>query len=219
MRLGAIAIDLHLAALARTFGFGARLEQARDIEPDVETNGVWDSVVHVSLQTSDQDFDLALCFESVHERVGLLLAIEPLEVLLDLRLDLFERDGPARLLFDHFDDVEAEVGLDQIARRARGQGERGVVEGTDHLSLLEESEVASIRSAAGIGRVFFGKRGEVLARLHVLEDLLGLRARLRLGRRIGAFRHADQNVAGANAFALFELIGVLGVEVVDLRGL
>ena len=122
----------------------------------------------------------------------------------------------AGLLLDHLDDVEAEVGLDQIARRARGQAERGVVEGTDHLSLLEESEVAAVRSAAGIGRVLFGKRGEVFAGLHVLEDLLGLRARLGLGRRIGALRHANQNVAGANAFALFELVGVLRVEVVDL---
>ena len=95
VRLGAVAIDLHLAALARTFGFGARLEQTRDVEPDVETNAVWSPVVHVSMP-SDQDFDLALCFESVHERVGLLLAIQPLEVLLDLRLDLFERDGRGR---------------------------------------------------------------------------------------------------------------------------
>jgi len=40
--------------------------------------------------------------------------------------------------------------------------------------------------------------------------------RLRLGGRVGAARHTDQNVAGVNAFGLFELIGVLRIEVGEL---
>ena len=40
VRFGVIAIDLHLAALAGALGFGARLEQTRDVEPDVETKAV-----------------------------------------------------------------------------------------------------------------------------------------------------------------------------------
>ena len=36
--LGVLAIDLDLAALARAFRFGARLEQTRHVEPDVDAN-------------------------------------------------------------------------------------------------------------------------------------------------------------------------------------
>jgi hypothetical protein len=40
VRFGVIAIDLDLAALAGAFGLRARLEQTRDVEPDVETKAV-----------------------------------------------------------------------------------------------------------------------------------------------------------------------------------
>jgi len=36
--LRAVAVDRNLAAFARALRLGARLEQARDVEPDVETN-------------------------------------------------------------------------------------------------------------------------------------------------------------------------------------
>ena len=36
VRLGVLAIDRHLAALARALGFRARFEEARDIQPDVQ---------------------------------------------------------------------------------------------------------------------------------------------------------------------------------------
>jgi len=37
---GVLAIHLHLAALAGAFGFGAGLEEARDVQPDVEARAV-----------------------------------------------------------------------------------------------------------------------------------------------------------------------------------
>jgi hypothetical protein len=40
VRLGVLAVDLHLSAFARALGLGARPEQAGDVEPDVETDGV-----------------------------------------------------------------------------------------------------------------------------------------------------------------------------------
>ena len=38
VRFGGLAVDVDLAALAGALGFRSRLEQARDIQPDVETN-------------------------------------------------------------------------------------------------------------------------------------------------------------------------------------
>src|SRR5688572_24269644 len=100
--------------------------------------------------TSNQDFDLAFGLESVDEGVGLLLAIHALEVLLELRTNLVERDGARGLLLGDLDDVEAELGLDEIADLARRQRERDVVEWTHHLTLLEESEVATVLRAARV---------------------------------------------------------------------
>ena len=40
MGLGVFAVDLYFAALTRTLGLRARLEQTRDVEPDVETKTV-----------------------------------------------------------------------------------------------------------------------------------------------------------------------------------
>ncbi len=37
VRFGAFAVDVNLAALTRALGFRTRLEQAADVEPDVET--------------------------------------------------------------------------------------------------------------------------------------------------------------------------------------
>ena len=38
--LGAVAVDLHLAALTGALGLGSRLEETGDVEPDVEADGV-----------------------------------------------------------------------------------------------------------------------------------------------------------------------------------
>ena len=69
-----------------------RLEETRDVEPDVEANAVRGVVAH---RPSDQNFDLPLGLEAVDEGFRLLLAVPLLEVLLDLRLDLFERNRAA----------------------------------------------------------------------------------------------------------------------------
>src|SRR6186997_1448506 len=100
--------------------------------------------------TSDQNFDLALGFEAVHEGVGLLLAIRALEVLLELWTNFFERYRARRLLLGDLDDVEAEFGFDEIAHLARCERERHLVERTDHLPLLEEAKVTALRRAARI---------------------------------------------------------------------
>ena len=105
--LGPVAIDFHFAAFARALGLGSRLEETGNIQPHVEADRLLDSVVHAS----DQDFDLALRFQSIHERLGLLLAIEPLEILLDLGPDLFERDRAALFLLSNLDDVKPEIGF------------------------------------------------------------------------------------------------------------
>src|SRR5215204_1107621 len=100
--------------------------------------------------TSDQDFDLALGFEAVDEGVGLLLPIHPLEILLELWPNLFERHRASRLLLGDLDDVEAELGFDEIAHLAWRELERHVVERADHLTLLEESQVPAVLRAARI---------------------------------------------------------------------
>ena len=66
VRLGVLAVDVDLAALARALGFRPRLEQAGDVQPDVEANRSC---------ASNEDFDLALAFSAFDERCGLLLAI------------------------------------------------------------------------------------------------------------------------------------------------
>jgi len=40
IRFGGLAVDVDLSALARTLGFRSRLEETRDIQPDVETNSL-----------------------------------------------------------------------------------------------------------------------------------------------------------------------------------
>ena len=45
MRLRRLIVDVDPSALARLLRFGARSEQARDIQPDVETNGVHELIV------------------------------------------------------------------------------------------------------------------------------------------------------------------------------
>ena len=52
VRFRMLAVDLDLSAFTRTLGFRARLEQAGDVEPDVEA----DRVAHMSMST------LALAF-------------------------------------------------------------------------------------------------------------------------------------------------------------
>src|SRR5918993_2691030 len=72
-----------------------------------------------SLTTSDEDFDLPLRLERVHEHLRLLLAALALEILLDLRPDLVERHGPRRLTLGHANNVQAEVRFDEAAGLAR----------------------------------------------------------------------------------------------------
>src|SRR4051812_33291045 len=134
-----------------------------------QTSSRWDSTV------SDEDFDLALGAKAVHERRGLLLAVARPEELLDLGLHLVERHRPRRLLLEHLDDVIAEIGLDDVADRARFQTERCVVEGPNHLSLLKEAQVTAVRGASRVLGVLFRQRREVFAGLDVLENRLGFR--------------------------------------------
>src|SRR4029450_12790782 len=100
--------------------------------------------------TSDQNFDLAFGLEAVHEGVGLLLAIRALEVLLELWTNFVERHGARRLFLGDLHDVEAELGFDELAHLARRQLEGHVIEGTDHLPLLKEAKVTTVRRAARI---------------------------------------------------------------------
>ena len=76
VRLGVLAVDLDLPALARTLGLRARLEQAGDVQPDVEADA----------RRSHEDVDLRFCLQGVDERFGLRLAVLIRQVLLDLRL-------------------------------------------------------------------------------------------------------------------------------------
>ena len=111
-------------------------------------------------------------------------------------------------------------GLDEIAHGARRQAERGLVERTDHLPLLEEAKVAAVGRAARVLRVLLRQRGEVLAGLDVLQHLLRpWRLPAPWSRRRRSARNADQDVARAHAFGLLELVGVLVVEVGELLGL
>src|SRR3954451_19274403 len=71
-----------------------------------QTSRRWDSTA------SDEDFDLALRAEAVHESGGLLLTVARPEELLDLGLHFVERHRSGRLLLDHLDDVVAEIRLD-----------------------------------------------------------------------------------------------------------
>src|SRR5688572_9386645 len=153
---------------------------------------------------SDKYLHLALRAKGFDEGLSLLVAVLVLEVLLHLRPHFLEGHRAGRLLLGHLDDVVAELRLDDVADRAGGQGEGHVIEGTDHLPLLEESEVTAVDGAARILGVLLGKRGEVLARLHILEHLIGFRLRLRLGGGIRLFGERDEDVARTHALILFE---------------
>ena len=58
IRFRMLAVDIDLAAFAGAFGFRARLEQTRHIQPDVEALG---------LHASDEDFDLAFGAQAADE--------------------------------------------------------------------------------------------------------------------------------------------------------
>ena len=151
--LGVIAVDVYLAPFTRALGFRTCLEQAGDIEPDVQPNAVG--------HDSDEDFHSSLRSKRFHECDGLALFIALLQVLLDLRAHLVQRHGALGLLLGNADDVISELRFDQAARGARLEAERRVVERTNQLTLLKESEVASILRATVL-RVLLGERGEIL---------------------------------------------------------
>jgi hypothetical protein len=46
VRLGGLAVDVDLAALARLLRLGSRAEQARDIEPDVQADAGGYGIIH-----------------------------------------------------------------------------------------------------------------------------------------------------------------------------
>src|SRR3954466_4761250 len=177
------------------------------------TSSRWDSTV------SDEDFDLTLRAEAVHEGRGLLLAVARPEELLDLGFHFVKRHRSRRLLLDDLDDVITEIGLDDVADRARFETERRVVEGPDHLSLLKEAEVTAVGGAARILGVLLGERREVLAGLRVLENRLGFCPRLRFRGRVSILGRGDQDVARVHLLRLLELLRVLGVESLDVFGL
>src|SRR4051794_21058153 len=177
------------------------------------TSSRWDSTA------SDEDFDLALRAEAVHEGRGLLLAVARAEELLDLGLHFVERYRSGGLLLDDLDDVIAEIGLDDVADGARFETERCVVEGPYHLSLLKEAKVTAVGGAARILGVLFSERREVLAGLHVLENRLGFCPRLRFRGRVSVLGRGDQDVARVHLLGLLELLWILGVESLDVFGL
>ena len=100
MGLGVFAVDLYFAALTRTLGLRAGLEQTGDIQPDVEAN----AVVH-----SDKDFDLRLRPQRIDEQLRLCVAVLLCEEFLDLCFGFLEWHDARVLPVGDLDDVVAEL--------------------------------------------------------------------------------------------------------------
>src|SRR5687768_9396169 len=188
-----------LSFTLRCSGFSVRVHVRRtpNLEPNLNTNRAPRTR---KCEPSDKYLHLALRAKGFDEGLGLLVAVLALEELLHLRPHFFERHRARWLLLGHLDDVVAELRFDDVAHRARREAEGHVVERTNHLPLLEETEVTAIDGAARILGVLLGKRGEVLARLHILEHLIGFRLRLRLGGGIRLLGERDEDVARAHTF-------------------
>src|SRR3970282_770504 len=110
----------------------------------------------------------------------------------------------------------AEAGFNELAHLARGERKGRLLEWADHLAALEVVEVAASWRAARVLRVLLRELREVLAGLHLLQNLRRFGARLFLCRSVGVFRNADQNVTGTDALALLK--GVARVELIALFG-
>ena len=98
--LRVFGVDLHFAALTRTFGFRTCLEEAGDVQPHVETN----ALVH-----SDQDFNLRLRPQRVDEQLRLCVAVLLCEEFLDLCFGFLEWHDARVLPVGDLDDVVAEL--------------------------------------------------------------------------------------------------------------
>src|SRR3989338_4970772 len=228
VRLGGLAVDRDLSAFAGALGFRARLEETRDVEPDVQAQGQVHASIFSRLRSrssfdvrcepeprtrtqkrerrrvnySDEYLDLPRRLQRVDEGPRLAFAGLSLEVLFHLRPHFHERKGAGGLLGDDLEDVEAERRLDEFARLTGGKREGGLLARSHHLAALEVSEVAALRRAPRILRVLLGEGCEVLAGLDFLEDSCGPLTGLRLGGGVSPFGHADQDVAGVDALGL-----------------
>src|SRR5436190_24032272 len=66
-------------------------------------------------RASNQNLDLGLLLQTLDVRVRVLLFLLLGQELLDLLRRFLERDGAARLVIDHLDDVVPELGRDHVA--------------------------------------------------------------------------------------------------------
>ena len=165
----------------------------------------------VQMRTSIFDF----CFSDVDELVGLGLFLLVGQVLLDRSLTWSSGTVAALLVLDRLDDVVPELGRDDVADLARLEREGGLSNAGTIWPAREEVEVAALRGAAVRG-ILLRELGEVLAPLGPLQDRVDARLGLLLGRGVRLLVDADQDVAGAERFALLELVGILVVELLRL---
>jgi hypothetical protein len=125
------------------------------------------------------------------------------ECRFDLVLDLGHRQDAGGAFAGEFDDVEAELGLDDTRRLPFLEGEGSLLEFGDHGAFAEPAEVTPL-GTGGVGRVFPGQVLELAARFqlgkHVLCVFLGL----------------QENMAGAHLVSGLELFLVLVIELLDI---
>ena len=137
-----------------------------------------------------------------------------LQFAFNFGLDLLERPNLGRLDPGQFDDVIAELGLDQPGQIAFLLLENLILERFDHHAASKETKVAALLRRAGIFRMLLGEIGEFLRRLlQFRQHLLGLgfclflvRVRLR----------QDQDMARATLFRHFVAILVTVVPGLNL---
>ena len=103
------------------------------------------------------------------------------------------------------DDVQAELGLDDVADLAGLERERRLLELLRHLAAAEEIEVAAAGLADFLVGVLVGELGEVLPGLGAREHRLGLLA----DRGLVLALDLEEDVAGADLLGRRELLLVL----------
>src|SRR5689334_5785390 len=123
---------------------------------------------------SDEDLDLVFRVQRLDERLGQFLLLALLEERAEAIAHFGERHRVRVLVIGHLDDVIPERRFDHVAHVARLEAEGGLFERRDHFAALEVVQIAAALGA-GVLRILLRERGEVLAGLDALEDVLRLR--------------------------------------------
>ena len=207
---------LRLRALVHRERLG---QQLRPIRNSRHNSVLRDVVGHLDVQTLRRGGLVQPIFlRQVHQlprkrllrRTGALL----LQNRQNLRLDLGDRPRVRRLLFFHLQNVVTKLRLDHIRRLPGIQRERRLIELRHGLPAVQPPQLATLHLAPRIIRVLPCQIREVCSTLDLLQQILRLRLRSRILRRVPR-RRRNQDVPYPHL--LLHLVLRLVLVVVDLH--